>query len=76
MCPFINRDDPRCSRHLSLSQLDQAFNVCLNSYRDCPTYARLLLERQQRDRLGLRILLTVEGRSPLPAASQADAVSV
>jgi hypothetical protein len=47
-CPFLNRSDPRCSRHLSLEHLQNAFRFCFGAYETCPQYAQLLMERRAR----------------------------
>lgn len=43
-CPFMNRDDPRCVRHFSLSRVSEAYTICLNGYKDCPTYYQIRVE--------------------------------
>ena len=40
-CPHVNLNDSRCSRHLSLGRLDQAFCVCFGAYHACPTYHQI-----------------------------------
>jgi hypothetical protein len=47
-CPFLNRSDPRCSRHLSLEHLQNAFRFCFGAHETCPQYAQLLMERRVR----------------------------
>ena len=47
-CPFLNRDDDRCSENFSLDHLGDAFTRCFGSYSACPVYAELLAERQVR----------------------------
>jgi hypothetical protein len=43
-CPFIDRDDHRCSQRFTLSHLDEAFTYCMHRYRQCPVYQRLMQE--------------------------------
>ena len=40
-CPFINANDPRCSRRLNIQRLEDAFELCTNHYRLCPLYHEL-----------------------------------
>jgi hypothetical protein len=47
-CPFINRADSRCSHNFTLDRLDQAFELCFNSYHACPVFVELLAERRIR----------------------------
>jgi hypothetical protein len=51
-CPFLNRADPRCSRHFSLDSLDHAFKYCFDRYKTCPVYLELLVERRLRRQMG------------------------
>lgn len=43
-CPFVDRNDNRCTNRFSLGHIDQAFDVCFGSYRACPMYHRLAAE--------------------------------
>lgn len=66
VCPFINRDDPRCAHRFRLSRVSEAFGVCLNAPTTCPIYHQLMGE-QQRERpttFNPTIHITVEGRVP------------
>ncbi|MEL7088342.1 MAG: hypothetical protein AAGL98_07860 [Planctomycetota bacterium] len=45
-CPFINGEDHRCGKRLTLGRLDQAFAYCLGGYLACPTYHQLSWETQ------------------------------
>jgi hypothetical protein len=47
-CPFLNRDDNRCSENFSLDHLGAAFSRCFGSYSACAVYSELLAERQVR----------------------------
>jgi hypothetical protein len=44
-CPFIEHDDARCAPHFTLGRLSEAFDICVNRHRGCPTYYRLLREQ-------------------------------
>lgn len=43
-CPFVDRNDNRCTSRFSLGRIDQAFDVCFGSYRACPMYHRITVE--------------------------------
>lgn len=45
-CPFINGEDHRCGKRLTLGRLDQAFAYCMGGYLACPTYHQLSWESQ------------------------------
>jgi hypothetical protein len=47
-CPFLNREDARCARHLSLGGLDHAYDHCFAAYTTCTVYFDLLVERRVR----------------------------
>jgi len=47
-CPFLNRRDARCGKHMSLQGLDHAFNYCFGRYQGCPVYFQMLIERRTR----------------------------
>ena len=40
-CPYLNRDDERCSKRLSLVNLPQAFGYCLAAYPKCGVYQQI-----------------------------------
>lgn len=40
-CPYIDREDPSCSSHFTLTRLGDAFGDCLGNYHQCPHYLRL-----------------------------------
>jgi len=40
-CPYVNRDDPRCSSRLSLDRIEQAFDVCFGAFHTCPMYHQI-----------------------------------
>lgn len=46
-CPFLNRTDRRCSRHLNLSHLDHALEYCFDRFEYCPVYLERVAERRQ-----------------------------
>lgn len=41
MCPYINRNDPRCATHWTLHELGQAYEHCADRYQECPVYLRM-----------------------------------
>ncbi|HWB54451.1 MAG TPA: hypothetical protein VG722_09670 [Tepidisphaeraceae bacterium] len=47
-CPFLNRADRRCARHLNLSQLNHAMEYCFDRFEYCPIYLQRVTERRQR----------------------------
>jgi len=47
-CPFLNREDSRCSEHFQLTDLQHAFHYCFDQYKACPSYLELLVERRVR----------------------------
>ena len=47
-CPFLDRADSRCSEHLSLEHLQNAFRYCFGAYATCPQYAQMVIERRAR----------------------------
>jgi len=42
VCPFVDRDDPRCAAHLTLRNLPEAFAHCADRYTTCPVYQELI----------------------------------
>jgi len=46
VCPFVNANDPRCSAHLTLTNIRSALAHCANRYSECPVYHQLLAEKQ------------------------------
>ena len=61
-CPHINLDDARCARHFSLSRLSEAFTICLNGYKTCPTYYQIRMEHA-----GAPDAITTQGRQTAAA---------
>jgi hypothetical protein len=47
-CPFLNRDDARCAKQFTVGHMEHAFRHCFGSYKACPTYLELLVERRIR----------------------------
>jgi hypothetical protein len=75
-CPFLNRSDSRCSDFFNLDQLRHAFKFCFDSYKTCPVYADLLLERQaarQHERNVIQLTISTRYQrtagAAIPAAS-------
>jgi len=40
-CPYLNTDNPHCSKYLNISHLNEAFELCTSSYMLCPVYLQL-----------------------------------
>ncbi|MEM6394283.1 MAG: hypothetical protein AAF797_16075 [Planctomycetota bacterium] len=72
-CPFLERDLPHCSEHLTLQHLDQAFRLCIGGgHHLCPLYQQAAFREQDHTPLDnphpnrrLFHRLTLHGR-PLP----------
>ncbi|MFH1748008.1 MAG: hypothetical protein ABIG44_13315 [Planctomycetota bacterium] len=45
-CPYLNRDDGRCSHSLSMSTLPEAFCRCLARPEQCAVYRQLRHEKK------------------------------
>jgi len=52
MCPFAERSDPRCGRHLRLDDLAWAFSRCVEHPTTCPIYWEITLDDGQLRRVG------------------------
>jgi hypothetical protein len=64
-CPFVNQDDARCGRRLSLGNLSLAMGQCFCDYATCPIYQTKLADRQRA-----RSLVTLGlPRTPTPCAA-------
>ncbi|KPK81457.1 MAG: hypothetical protein AMJ81_10605 [Phycisphaerae bacterium SM23_33] len=50
MCPFLEKADPRCAAHHSLSKLEEALGRCVDGYEDCSVYREKLLGDAPRRR--------------------------
>ncbi len=50
MCPYIDRDDPRCAGRLTLMNLVQALDHCADHYQGCPVYLEILRDARTRTR--------------------------
>lgn len=48
-CPFLNRSDRRCAKHLNLSNLDHALEFCFDRFEDCSVHMELTVERRPRE---------------------------
>jgi hypothetical protein len=73
-CPFINRGDTRCSHNFTLDRLEQAYDLCFNSYHACPVFVELLAER--RIRRGENISITARKVAHAAAAGELVQVTV
>lgn len=47
-CPFLNRADRRCAKHLNMSHLDHAMEFCFDRFEHCAVYMQRNDERRQR----------------------------
>ncbi len=47
-CPFIDGADERCSRRLTLSNIQQAVSLCAHDYLSCPVYRALRTQAVRR----------------------------
>ena len=57
MCPFADRSDARCRRHLRLDDLAWAFSYCVERPAACPIYWEIALDdRQYRPLDGSRLV--------------------
>lgn len=63
-CPFIDDNDSRCASHFTLTRLSDAFGDCLDGYRGCATYWRLVRENPNR-----LITLTAHGKPLQPTGT-------
>lgn len=52
MCPFAERSDLRCRRHLTLDDLAWAFSYCVEHPTACPIYWEIALDDGQFSRVG------------------------
>ncbi|MEM8875669.1 MAG: hypothetical protein AAGD32_15595 [Planctomycetota bacterium] len=62
-CPFVNRDDKRCSNAFRLNRLSFTYSHCFSDYATCPTYAQLLDER--REARAKAAFVTLRVRKPI-----------
>lgn len=46
ICPHIDSADSRCSEHLSLNHIQDAFELCACNFEHCPVYERRKHERR------------------------------
>ena len=60
-CPFLNRNDERCTAHFRVDRLQHAFVHCFGDYAGCPSYREMLTERRVREQQQLTTL-TIGGR--------------
>ena len=63
-CPFIDDDQAPCRSHFTLNTLSEAFGDCVDNYRRCPHYCRLLIEHPQR-----LVVVTAHGRTLQPTGT-------
>ena len=60
-CPFLNRNDERCTAHFRVNRLQHAFTHCFGDYDACSSYREMLKERRLREQEQLTPL-TIGGR--------------
>lgn len=69
VCPYLDRDDPRCAAHLRLGRLGQAFDLCLSRPAACATHQQI---RRETPRIEpTRIAITIHGQRPQRLAPRA-----
>jgi len=66
-CPFLNRQDARCTQHLSLGALGHAYEHCFDQYAGCTVYYDLVVERKGRQGGGDAV--EIAGRDKQSAAA-------
>lgn len=47
MCPYIDRNDPRCADKLTLARIKEALEECGGDYGRCPIYQRIATEQRR-----------------------------
>ena len=72
-CPFLNRNEARCSAHFVVNQLQHAFVHCFGAYDACSSYREMLEKRLERkgDREQAVIHLTIGGSVATPRPNDA-----
>ena len=45
-CPFLDDDDPRCGRVLRLERVNDAFQLCLDTFPQCAMYRIMTRSRK------------------------------
>jgi hypothetical protein len=48
MCPYIDRQSPRCCGKLTLSNLGEALTRCAQQHQQCPIYCELQIHARKR----------------------------
>jgi hypothetical protein len=79
-CPFVNRSEAACEKHLRLGDMAWAMDHCFSAYEACPTYTSMAEDPANlTDRPTSQLLqVTVYGRPvgvPQPAVGPAIALS-
>lgn len=41
VCPFLEKSNPRCSSHLNIRNIGQAYAHCAGRYQACPVFREL-----------------------------------
>ena len=50
MCPFLDKSNPRCAAHLTLSNILGAFSHCADRYGECPEFKYVKAQVADDDR--------------------------
>lgn len=45
MCPYLDESDTRCAAHLTLSNVQSAYEHCVNRFWNCPVYCQISCEK-------------------------------
>ena len=51
MCPFVDQGDGRCAAHLTMKNLDSAFEHCADRFSACPIFQELLVNEHECDQV-------------------------
>ena len=45
VCPFLDRQDMRCAKRMTMLNLEQAYRLCAGNYESCTYYYQIRLEQ-------------------------------
>jgi len=71
-CPHLDHNDAGCATRLNLGRIDQAFSVCFGSFRTCPTYRRITIEREAAERVPQVEVMIGNGDVRIPVRAAAS----
>lgn len=57
-CPYIESNHLRCSEHLNLTHLEQAYELCSDHYYQCSLY--LQMSQAQQEPVDTKVALAVK----------------